>query len=365
MLFTHRLVQHRARAVVALLTLAALALALAACGGSGKSGSGGSGDAQTLLRQTFSGTHQIRSGKANLQLRVLATGDPSLSGPIQLGLTGPFQNAGSGKLPKFDLAVNVSAQGQGFKAGLISTSDELYVTVGGTAYKAPPQMVAQLQRSAQQRGASGQKTSLQSLGVDPLTWLQDPTVVGTESVGGTQTDHIAAKVNVSGLLDDLDKLLARVSAGGIPGVPGGRVPSSIPARTRTQIEQAIKTATVDVWSGKGDHTLRRFSLHLNVVPPSGSGPRTVDLTLTIELTDLNQPQTVTAPSTSRPLSELLGQFQGLLGGALGGSALGGSGGSGGSSGGASSAQLQAYSQCVQRAGADAAKAQQCATLLTK
>ena len=39
---------------------------------------------------------------------------------------------------------------------------------------------------------------------------------------------------------------------------------------------------------------------------------------TIELTDLNEPQTIEAPATSRPLDELLGQLQGLLGGALGG-----------------------------------------------
>ena len=77
MLFTHRFVQHRARAIVALLALAAVALVLAACGGSdGGSGSGGSSaDAETLLRQTFTGTHDIRSGKADIQLRVDVSGD--------------------------------------------------------------------------------------------------------------------------------------------------------------------------------------------------------------------------------------------------------------------------------------------------
>lgn len=367
MLFTHRIVQHRMRAFVALLALAAAALVLAACGGS--SSGGGSGDAQTLLRETFSGSHQIKSGKATIHLRVVATGDPSLQGPIEATISGPFQSVGAGELPKFDLALDASAQGQGIRAGLLSTSDRLFVTFDGTAYEAPAQLVSQLKasykRDQQQQGASKQHTSLSALGVDPLGWLQDPTVVGTESVGGAQTDHISAKVNVNALLDDVDKLLARISSGGIPGVPAGaRVPSSIPARARAQIAQAVKQATIDVWSGKSDHTLRRFALALDVVPPRGT-PRSVTLNLSVELADLNQPQTIAAPSSSRPLSELLGQFQGLLGGALGGSALGGSSGSSGSSGGASSAQLQAYAKCVQNAGSDVTKAQQCAALLTK
>ncbi len=363
MLFTHRFVQHRARAIVALLALAVVALTLAACGGSGSSSGGSSANAGTLLRETFTGTHQIRSGKANIQLRVDVTGGTSIRGPIQATISGPFQSVGSGQLPKFDLALDASAQGQGLKAGLTSTSDQLFVNFGGTSYEVPAQVLDQLKQSfrrSQQQGSS-QHSSLSALGIDPLAWLQDPTVVGTESVDGVKTDHISAKVDVSALLNDVDKLLARVSAGGIPGVPGGRVPSSIPASDRTQIEQAVKSATIDVWSGQSDHTLRKLTLALTIVPPRGA-TRSVDVNLSIELSDLNQPQTIQAPANSRPLNELLGQFQGLLGGALGGSALGGSSGS---SGGASSSQLDAYSKCVQRAGSNVAAAQQCAALLTR
>lgn len=360
MIFTHRFVQHRARAIVALLALAVVAVALAACGGSG---SGGSGDAQTLLRQTFTGTHQIRSGKANVQLRIVATGDPSLQGPIEATIAGPFESAGSGRLPKFDLAIDANAEGQGIKAGVTSTSDQLFVNFGGTSYAVPAQVVQRLQQSfarSQQQGSTQPRTSLKALGIDPLGWLQDATVVGTESVGGAQTDHISAKVNVGALLDDVDVLLAKVSAGGIPGVPASdRVPSRLPASARSEIEQAVKSATFDVWSGKTDHTLRKLTLALDVAPPRGK-VRSVTVNLSVELTDLNQPQTITAPASSRPLNELLGQFSGLLGGALGGSA-----GGSGSSGGASSAQLNAYAQCVQRAGSNVTEAQKCASLLTR
>lgn len=366
MLFTHRFVQHRARAIVALLALAVVALVLAACGGS-DSGSGSSGgssaDAETLLRQTFTGTHDIRSGKAGIQLRVDVSGDASIRGPITASISGPFQSAGSDELPQFDMALDAHAQGQGFRAGLTSTSDQLFVNFGGTSYEVPAQLLDQLKdsyRRSQQEGSSDQQMSLKSLGLDPLSWLQDPTVEGTETIGGVETDHISSQVNVNALLDDVDKILARVSAqGGLP--TGQEIPSKIPADTRSQIEDAIKNASIDVWSGTDDHTLRKLTLALSVDVPRES--TSLDIDLSIELTDLNQPQSIQAPATSRPLQELLGQLQGLFGGALGGSSFGG--GSAGAAGGTDSEQLQKYSDCVQRAGSDVTEAQKCADLLTQ
>lgn len=360
MLLTHRYVQHRARAIVALALLAAVALVLAACGGGSDGGSGGSADAETLLRQTFTGTHDVRSGRAAVDLRIVAPGDASLRGPITASIAGPFERVGTDALPKFDLSLELHAQGQGFEAGLLSTSEKLFVEFGGTSYEVPAELMAQLER-AQRQGSSQQQMSIRDLDLDPLSWLNDPKVEGAETVGGAETDHISAAVDVPALLDDVDKVLAKASAQGLP--TGDQVPSRIPADARSQIEDAVKTATIDVWSGTEDHTLRRLALKLSLDLQGSDGPRAVDIALTIELTDLNQPQTIEAPATSRPLNELLGQLQGLFGGALGGAALGG--GAGGASGSASSDQLDAYAACIQRAGSDVAAAQKCADLLTK
>jgi hypothetical protein len=361
-LLIHRVLEHRARAVVALLALALAALGVSACGGSGNSGGGGTTDAKTLLTQTFTGTHAIKSGKANLDVKVTATGDPSISGPIELKVAGPFQTAGNDQLPKFDLALDIGAQGQGFKAGLTSTSDQLFVKFGGTAYEVPATLVAQMKKSftqSQQSSKSGM--SLGSLGIDPIKWLKDPTVTGTETVGGVETEHITAGVDVSALLDDLDNVLGKIKGQLPAGVTGTQIPDKIPADTRTKIQDAVKSATVEIWTGKDDKTLRKLTLKLGVEPPkSASGPRTLDIAISFELQDLNQPQTITAPTATHPLSELLGQLQGLLGGALGGSALGGSSGSG-----SSSPNIDKYTKCLQDAQGDVTKAQACASLLTQ
>ncbi len=362
MLFTHRFVQHRVRAIVALLALALVALTLAACGddGGGGGGGGSSADAETLLRQTFTGTHEIRSGRADIQLRVVVD-DESFRGPIDVGVSGPFQSAGSGEIPEFDMALDVDAQGQTFEAGLVSTSDRVFVEVSGTAYEVPADLIAQLKDSygrSQQEGSS-QEMSLDSLGLDPMSWLEDPTVEGTETVGGVETDHVSAGIDVNALLDDVDTVLERINEQGLAGATGQDVPDSIPADARRQIEDAVKTAEFDVWSGTEDHTLRRLRVVLAIEPPEGEGgPRSLDVELTVELSDLNAPQTIEAPATSRPLNELLGQFQGLLGGALGGAGAGGGGG-------ASSQQLDDYTRCIEQAGSDVARAQECAELLTQ
>jgi hypothetical protein len=365
---THRSLQHRGRALVALLALALAALGLAACGssgGGGDSSGGGGGDssnAQVLLTQTFTGLHKIDSGKVNLQLNIDAQGDSSLRGPIKVSLTGPFASAGSGNLPRFDLALDAHAADQGITAGLTSTSDRLFVKLGGTAYEVPATLLTQLKQSFQQQ--SQQKSgsnSLSSLGIHPMNWLKDPSVVGSESVGGVDTEHVTAQIDVSALLDDVDGLLAKFHDKVPAGAAGtAQIPDKLPADTRQKIEAAIKSAKVDVWTGKDDKTLRKLALALSIEPSSGSlKSATVDLS--VEIDDLNAPQTIEAPSSVHPLSELLGQMQGLLGGAgLGGSALGGS-----SSGSGSSKQVDAYAQCLQQAGSDATKIQQCAALLTK
>jgi hypothetical protein len=369
-LSTHPVLEHRARALVALLALAIAAFALAACGGSsgGGGGGGGTSDAQTLLTQTFTGSHKIDSGKANLQLSIDAQGDSSIRGPIKLAVTGPFQTVGKGQLPKFDLALDVNAQGQGIKAGVTSTSDQLFVNFGGSSYVVPSTLVARLKQSFQQSQQKSSSTqTLAGLGIHPLDWLKNPTVAGTDTVGGVATEHVTAQIDVAKLLDDLDTLLGKVKSQIPSAAAGAQVPSHIPASARTQILDAVKQANVDVWTGKDDHTLRKISLALSIQPKSsGNGPKSATVSLSFELDDLNQPQTISAPTATKPLSELLGQLQGLLGGALGGAGGLGSAGAGGSAPGAgASAKVDKYAKCLQQANGDATKMQSCQSLLTK
>ena len=85
-------------------------LVLAACGSSSSAGSGGS--AQSVLKQTFSSGHSVKSGVLGFALTLTPTGSSTLTTPITLSVSGPFQSRGSGKLPQSDFTLGDQRAGQ-------------------------------------------------------------------------------------------------------------------------------------------------------------------------------------------------------------------------------------------------------------
>jgi hypothetical protein len=372
---------HRRKAFRGLVMVVLASLGVAACG----SASSGSANPNTLLTQTFTGTHKVTSGDLNLTLTIDPSGSSVLSGPITLSFGGPFQTRGAGKLPESNFTVSASALGRGVALGVISTGTAGYVTLQGASYQMPQATFQKLESSFSQLtstpGASSGSGTLGKLGIQPLKWLTNPTVVGTENVGGAQTTHIHAGVNVSALLTDLNTVLEKASSLGVSGA--GSLKSGIPAADRNKIASEIKNPSVDIWTGTSDKTIRRLTITLTV-PVTGTtsselgGLTSANIGLTMQYSDLNQPQTIKAPTTVRPFSEFqsklnafVQELQGAAGGALGGSSSssssGSSSGSGSSSSGGtstgSSSNVTRYSQCIQSAGGDVGKMQKCAALL--
>lgn len=361
---------HRARPLATLLIALLAAVSVAACGGSSSSSS--SGDAKQLLNDTFSGQHKVMSGNLDLSFTLTAQGSPTLSKPVTVGLKGPFASQGTGKLPKFDLAANVAAQTQNIQAGAVSTGDKAFIRFQGTTYSIPDQVFAQFKtgyEQAQAKNKSQNGNPLSKLGVKPLDWLKDPKTVGDEDVAGTSTTHITAGVDTAKFVDDLNKILANAGSLGVPNT--GRLPGNITPDQKQKIQQAIKTATFDVWTGKDDKTLRKLAIKLSIQnpsPSSSSSLKSADISLSIQIAGLNSPQTVNEPTGAKPLSDLTSQFGGGLGG-LGGGTPGGTPGTttpGATPPAASpapSAKIKKYSDCLAKAQGDLAKQQQCATLL--
>jgi hypothetical protein len=354
-------------------------IAVAACG----SASSGSTNPKTLLSQTFTGTHKVTSGNLNLMLTIDPSGSSLLNGPVTLSFGGPFQTRGAGKLPASNFTVSASAMGRSISLGVISTGTAGYVTLQGTSYQMPQATFQKLESSfAQLASTPGSSSnsgsgSLSKLGIQPLHWLTNPTVVGTETVGGAQTTHIHAGVNVPALLADLNTVLAKASTLGVSGA--GALKSGIPAADRSKIASEIKNPSVDIWTGTSDKTIRRLTINLTL-PVTGKtstelgGIKSADIGLTMQYSNLNQPQTIIAPKTARPFSEFQSKvnsfmqtLQGAAAGALGGAGSLSGGGSGSSSGGGtstgSSSSIKNYSKCIQSAGGDVSKMQKCASLL--
>lgn len=366
-----------------LLAVLCAGLVLSACG------SGSSGDAKTLLRQTFSGQHKVNSGNLLFSLSVDPRGSSTLTQPISLAFAGPFQSLGSGKLPESDFTVSISAQGHTGSLSILSTGTKGFVTLSGVSYQLPAASFQRLESSFSSIASSGsgssnsKQSTLSRLGINPLDWLNHPTVVGSGSVGGAQTTHIRAQINVPALLRDLSTFLQKASSLGVSGAT--QIPGGLSATTQQRIASEVKHPSFDLWTGSQDKTVRKMSVGLTL-PVTGQistllgGMRSAGINLILQYSDLNRPQTITAPTNVQPYSIFASKLNTLLqavqsavsSGALGGSSSGSSGTTGsGTTGGSSSnsggsglaGATSSYSQCIQNAGQDVAKMQKCASLL--
>ena len=139
--------------------------------------------------------------------------------------------------------------------------------------------------------------------------------------------------------------------------------------------EEIKEDKADVCAARDDTTPRSMVVSFNLGLPKGqsvagfgSGRVTVDLTIS----DLNQPQTITAPKNAQPFSQLQDQLKGVVSGLQGQTpSASGSSGSGSSGSGAADAPgasttatpSSKYLTCLQKAGSDLGAVQKCASLV--
>lgn len=298
----------RIRTLVAVLAIAVpIPAAVAGCGGGG----GNDEDPTQVLDQTFNNPTKITSGHLAVDLSGSAEG--TQSGSLNATIEGPFQSDAnnSDTFPQLDLTAKVSASGAGqsfnFDGSLVTTKDNAYVEYQGQAYEIGSalyqrflQGYQQAQKQAQAQGDQDSESFFKQFGIDPTSWLTNLSNEGTTDVEGTDTIHIHGDANVPQIVSDVQKIIQQ----------SGGAQASIPQSQIDQLESAIKTASIDVYSGTSDKLLRKLDLNLAVEPPEDTNSQvsSVDADLSVTLSDVNEPQTITAPSGAKPLTDLLSQF---------------------------------------------------------
>lgn len=358
------------RPLVVLVVLACVP-ALVACGDD-KGGS--SASAEAILKDTFGQNKDVKSGRLDVKLRIDTQNVPSITQPVSIGLSGPFASTGAASLPKFDLRADLDVNGQRLSGGAVSTGEQGFLLFQGQAYEMGKELYDQFRKGyadqAKCNKSKGSGVSLSSLGVDPQRWLTGVKKVGSQDVGGVQATHLTAGVEMPALLDDVNRVLGRTDlksdpcAG--PGQPDKTAPQQLSSTERKKILDTVKSARVDLWSGDDDRILRR----MNVVVKLSDGRQSGDLSFDVAIGAINAQQSIDAPKDAKPLSALTGQLGGQipgLSGATGSSGASGSGGASasGSGSGSSGGTSSQYLDCVNGAGQDVAKLQQCADLIGK
>jgi hypothetical protein len=359
----------RFRFIALLALLLAATAGLSACGGDDDT-SGASAD--ELLKATFGEEAEVRSGDLTAALRLDAKGLASIQGPIELKLNGPFESRGDGKLPELDLTIALSGGGTSFAAGAVTTGEKAWLRLQGTDYEVDDATFEEFRKGYE--ASAGKEDdesgpSFSALGIDPLKWLRDAKVAGEETVGGAETHRITAGVDVGAFLEDVSTLLGK--AGQLGQATQG-VPTQLTEQQRKDIEASVKGATLEVWTGKEDTTLRRVRLVVDIAVPEAARERAGGLssgTLSFDLTiaELNEPQEVSEPEDARPLADL----RNLIGGGATGATLAPAtpapaapapAAPAPSQGGEAAGSTE-YLDCVAAAGSDVAKIQQCADLV--
>jgi hypothetical protein len=359
------------------------ALMVAACGttaGSGDTGSG-SGSAQSLVRGALQGGHAISSGVLSVRVTLAPHGSSGSTTPITISLGGPFQDLGSRHGAQSDFTIAVSADGQRLSLHLRLTATGAYIEFEGSWYRLPAKQFAQLRKSLE---SSSGAASLPGLSVSPLRWLRDPQIVGVATVDGVSTTEIRARLDVAAFVGDLAGLLSKQSSD--PALKGSGLADITPAERR-RLVASLQHPSVELFVGRSDHLLRRATVDLEVREPAKraaklDGVTSMGVTMTLDYSQLNHRQTITAPAHVKPYRGLSGKLLGL-GSAIGGSAGAGGGEHGGSAGaggrehggsagagggehgssGAGGSAGSTYGRCVGHAGQSVSKLQRCAPLI--
>ena len=264
----------------------------------------GDTSAQGLLDQTFgSGASAIDNGRMNLAFQLDPRGLLAIGGPIKLSLNGPFTAPAGGQLPLLDVDFAATLARMIFRGKVLSTGRAAFVTLDGTDYKIDREFVTEL-REGLADIADSKQPGLKALGIDPLRWVSGAEKRGEERVDGVETTKISGNVAVAKLLEDLDRLLTK---GGGSGGAGGLLSPEI----RRQIDDAVKTARVDIWTGNEDRILRQLAVRIDFAFKAGQSPISGleggKINLRLRLTDVNETKlSVTAPAAAKPLAALTG-----------------------------------------------------------
>ena len=287
------------------LGLVALAVCLLVAGGCG--GGGGSTDrvsgltADEILRQSTAAADGLTAftlaGDTAVQARATGGAGGALPAVVAQALNGGVRITGTGPVNGDSASFDFDAKLAGLPAiqgNVTKVGGGLYVGVLGTDYKVdvPADQVAAVVPADLISGLLG--------------WATAPAVAGRETVDGTETVHLTAKLDVKQALHAI--------AGAVAAISGGKVSPATLRRSETQLRAAVTERALALWIGVDDLIPRRivaklrFAGAIDALPPVRSG----SLDLDVRVSKIGEAVDITAPTTTQTLD--LGRLRSLAGG---------------------------------------------------
>jgi hypothetical protein len=296
---------NRVRILSVFIALIALSAALAACGG------GSSDDPQTVVEEaTLKG---IESGKIDLAVDVNVQGQKS--GKVDVNLSGPFQSESEAEYPELDLSLSskgsLGGKDLNREGGLTLLGNKAYVAYEGTEYEVDPTtfnfVKSMLKQQSGEQGKSSEIAACQEAAseLELSDFVENLKSDGSAEVGGTSTTKVSGNVDASGAIEAVSKLIEDPTCSEQLSAAGPLPSAAELDKAKSTVQDSLKSAHVDLYVGD-DHIVRRITAQATIEPPksSKSGAKRVELNLDLTLTGVNEEQTISAPASSKPLSDL-------------------------------------------------------------
>lgn len=344
------------------LTALTVAAALAGCGGDDTSTGGAGGDsgdseaseAQTLLKDGFlrisKDGEPITSGAFAIKLsgKVDAPQDDEIRGiDGSISLSGAVDKVKEGQeLPPFTMKFDVDgtytdAKGKandGKYNGAVSFIDDaFFANWDGKDYAVGAELsktlLDEIEKEAGKTGAKAGSASgstpglyggvdpqkvLDAMELDPGTWFKDPKVEDGGELDGVKTKKVSGPVDPKIVADDVTEGLRNLPKA-MPDLPGVQELADISDASDAdlaELEKGITKLDAAVWVGEEDHLQRKMTLDVAVDTKEDGEPIKAELSLEATSSKLNQPQSIAAPASPEPITDLFlileKEFSGLF-----------------------------------------------------
>ncbi len=252
----------------------------------------GCGGTDGAIEETADKLGELRSGQLTMKLLV----SPSVEGAdIGFELAGPFElSRRDGELPHAQLRYTQIAGEQRGDVEFISSGDGAWVEVEGQAYELPADRVDDLRAAG-----PGSENPLGDL--DLASWTSNE-----KSSEDGETERITADVEVVEALNEAIEALGEVGGGDAVGAL-----RPLEGDQAEELEKAVRSATLELVTGKDDRLLRTLALSLDI---GTDAPRELagglgnlsgaKVTLDLRIEEPNEPVEVQEPEDALPFESL-------------------------------------------------------------
>ncbi|MEH3054177.1 MAG: hypothetical protein PGN13_09260 [Patulibacter minatonensis] len=336
------------RRTVAVLGCSLLIGGVAGCGSGDDSGTGTAGggssssdDGRALLNDAFKKLTPDGGPLTSLTTTLSVSGKASLpkdedihglDGKVALTISGEKLDQKTGTPPvkvTFDVDGSYTdtkdkTHAGKYAGGFSYLNDELFVNWKGKDYAFGKELTKQFAAGFTQglKSEAGDTKELEDISKDPGklystldlqpgTWVEDTKVEDGPELDGVATQAVSGKVDVKAVATDFQEGFKKLPAA-FPNVPSFKEFKSLSTISDADVKEAedsLTTRDLTVWVGKDDHIVRRLKLDIAGKDDSATDPIDVDLSIQIDLGKINQPQGITAPKTSAPVTDLFAELQ--------------------------------------------------------